>query len=805
MKINLSLLSVLFLSCADWSVSNPNNCALNAAVCTASEQCNMLTQQCESLDCIANPRTCQSDQTCNAETRRCETMQFVMGQPDSETNVNARFGLSSPSTADLVPNGASSMLVVGDAGNHRVVIWKDVDALINKLSSRQAPDLVLGMPDINTLSATGSYAGLTSYSLHSPRSVTHFGTKLAIADDTASRILFWNPLQNLLPDEPSSADGVWGQNSFAEGGCRLPSLTTACEPRVYQLASPGKHFFVSDARSSRVMIFAQVPSSPSTPPYKVLSAQGSGTSRSRLQNPHGVYAGFYANGDPDLLYVADTDNNRVLGFGAGRWDESPTPATRMIGQPTWTSSMTRPGASGLARPEGVTACTVQLAGNPSLRIFVADTGRNRVLRFPPPDHVPDMKEPNDPTLSQARADQVLGQMNFDSYAPNRGVAPTAGSLSGPSDVRCDGRRLVVVDRGNHRVLLWKDVNALQDGADATLILGQPSASTAEPNSPRALGGLQFNEPHDVASDGSQLAVADTGNHRVLVWAKRPQTGDTPPDVVLGQPDRVSFTAPAMPTPSRLNTPAAVAILGNTLAVADTMHNRVLIWNALRSDTPHGSAADQEISSLNAPQGLALSGDQLFIADTGNHRLLVYTRTAGTYAPSFMLPSVPGCDVSLKRSNVCGPQGLSLQAGRLAVADTGNHRVLIWNRLPTDSQQVPDLVMGQVDFLDSTARTHRAFLAYPNAVLLTTQGLLASSGQQNRILYWGSLPASEDPSVAPAADRILGQDGSRGSLPNALEVPALSRLSSPGGLAQAGSQLYVADRMNNRVVVLAAPR
>jgi len=805
MRINLSLLSVLFLSCADWSVSNPNNCVLNTTVCTASEQCNMVTQQCESLDCVTNTGICQSDQLCNTEARRCETMQFVMGQPNPETNVNARFGLFSPNTADLVPNGAATMLVVGDTGNHRVVIWKDIDALTKNPNQRQAPDLVLGMPDVNTLSATGSYAGLTSYSLHGPTSITHSGSKLAIADEEASRVLFWNPLQNLLPDEPSSADGVWGQSSFAEGGCRAPSLTTSCEPRVYQLSSPGKHFFVSDAKSSRVLIFAQVPSSPGATPYKVISAQGSGTSRSRLLNPHGVYSGMYANGDPELLYVADTDNNRVVGYGAGRWDESPIPATRMIGQPMWTSSVTRAGAIGLAQPEAVTACTVQVAGNPSPRIFVADTGRNRVLRFPPPDHVPDMKEPSDPTLTQARADQVLGQINFDQYAQNRGAGPTAGSLSGPSDVRCDGRRLVVVDRGNHRVLLWKDVNTLQDGADATVILGQPSANTAEPNSPRALGALQFNEPRDVASDGSQLAVADTGNHRVLVWTKRPQTGDTPPDVVLGQPDRASFTAPLMPTRSRLNTPSAVAILGNTLAVADTLHNRVLIWNALRSDTPPSAAADQEIPSLNAPQGLALSGDQLFISDTGNHRLLVYTRQAGVYAPSFTLPAVPGCDVNLKRSNVCGPQGLSLQAGRLAVADTGNHRVLIWNRLPSDSQQLPDLVMGQIDFLESTARTHRSFLAYPNAALLTTQGLLASSGQQNRILFWRSLPASEDLMVAPAADDFLGQDGSRGSLPNALEVPALSRLSSPGGMAQAGSQLYVADRMNNRVVVLAAPR
>jgi hypothetical protein len=52
------------------------------------------------------------------------------------------------------------------------------------------------------------------------------------------------------------------------------------------------------------------------------------------------------------------------------------------------------------------------------------------------------------------------------------------------------------------------------------------------------GALLFNHPGTVTSDGEHLFLADRNNNRVLIWLTLPST-NTPPDLVLGQPD---FTA-----------------------------------------------------------------------------------------------------------------------------------------------------------------------------------------------------------------------------------------------------------------------
>ena len=50
----------------------------------------------------------------------------------------------------------------------------------------------------------------------------------------------------------------------------------------------------------------------------------------------------------------------------------------------------------------------------------------------------------------------------------------------------------------------------------------------------------MNLPLAVASDGVHVAVADTANNRVLIWNKIPTTTNQNADIVLGQPDFVTF-------------------------------------------------------------------------------------------------------------------------------------------------------------------------------------------------------------------------------------------------------------------------
>src|SRR5690606_8373287 len=71
-----------------------------------------------------------------------------------------------------------------------------------------------------------------------------------------------------------------------------------------------------------------------------------------------------------------------------------------------------------------------------------------------------------------------------------------------------------------------------------IALGQPSLTSQATLS----GPLGQSLPLSSWSDGQKLAVADTGNNRVLIWNQFPAGADVPPDIVLGQPDFNTNTA-----------------------------------------------------------------------------------------------------------------------------------------------------------------------------------------------------------------------------------------------------------------------
>src|SRR5262249_30075662 len=129
-------------------------------------------------------------------------------------------------------------------------------------------------------------------------------------------------------------------------------------------------------------------------------------------------------------------------------------------------------------------------------------------------------------------------------------------------------------------------------------------------------------------------------------------------IALGQPDFTTTTEGITPTRSSLRLPTAVASDGVHVVVADTNHNRVLIWN--RIPTGNNQPADVVVGQSD-----------------------------------FNSASLPGNTPNAK--SMRGPQGVWIQNGRLYVADTQNNRVLIYNRIPTSNGASADVVLGQPDF------------------------------------------------------------------------------------------------------------
>ena len=370
---------------------------------------------------------------------------------------------------------------------------------------------------------------------------------------------------------------------------------------------------------------------------------------------------------------------------------------------------------------------------------------------------------NDYSFSSAFG--LIGQAGYGDGSANRGGSASGRSLAQPlGGAATDGTRLYVADYGNSRVLGYQTIPASPDTL-ADFVLGQPDATTSAP-SPAAANRLAL--PSKAAVSGGRLAVADSGNNRILIWNSLPSAG-VAADVVVGQAD-FSGDAPGLGA-NRLNNPTAVAIANGRLVVVDQGNNRVLVWNQIptANDAPAdvvigqasftGNASDDEETGLNKPTDAWTDGFRLLIADTSNNRVLYYSQlprvsgAAATYVigQSDFARTVAG----VSQSSLNAPTGVSSDGTRIYIADASNNRVVRLSSFPIANGAGFSGVYGQ----DSDSYTARA----------------ANDADQ---------------------DGAAGTTSDNGSISLA---PDRNTLSTPTGVSIANGVLYVTDRNNHRVL------
>lgn len=307
-------------------------------------------------------------------------------------NANHVIGQENFTDVEQLPTGASSLaypaqasvhdgrLIVTQAETNRVSIFNDIDALTD-LELDDA-DVVLGQGDKNGDDAACSANG---FDIPVSHHVTPDG-KLLVADLKNHRVLVWNQ----VPEEDgAAADLVLGQADFdsceSDRG-EAASLATLHSPSA--VWSDEVRIVVADRKNNRVLIWQAFPTENGQPADIVLGQEGGTLSAPNDDNGdgssdetpsartlHAPYAGVYSNGIQ--LFVADTDNNRVLVWNAFP-GESFQPADVVLGQPDFThgefnAGQDLPGANTLGFPSGV-----MLVRN---RLIVTDAGNARYLVF----------------------------------------------------------------------------------------------------------------------------------------------------------------------------------------------------------------------------------------------------------------------------------------------------------------------------------------------------------------------------------------------------------------------------------------
>ncbi len=156
----------------------------------------------------------------------------------------------------------------------------------------------------------------------------------------------------------------------------------------------------------------------------------------------------------------------------------------------------------------------------------------------------------------------------------------------------------------------------------------------------------------------------------------------------------------------------------------------------------------------------------------------------------------------KDSPLLAPRGVFLVKNKLFVADTAQNRLFIWNELPNQEFQNPDLVLGQMAKAgtgrNASGKVSASSLFYPSGIWSDGEKLILADAWNHRVLIWLKMPTKD----GQAADVVLGQPNFQNNEPNVEGIshpPSAQSLNWPYGVFSDGKQLWIADTGNRRVL------
>ncbi|MDQ1469241.1 MAG: hypothetical protein QOJ99_721 [Bryobacterales bacterium] len=554
---------------------------------------------------------------------------------------------------------------------------------------------------------------------------------------------------------------------------------------------------------------------------------------------------------PPVVYISDAGNNRVLGFQYSTQLRAGAIADVVIGQVdrfgNLSSAQNGRSTTGLNLPSG-------LAVDPAGNLYIADSGNNRIVRYPKP-----VAQPG----GQQFPDLVIGQTSFSGRTANpNGVTATSLSLSGVAVPRTGiafdaAGNLWVADSGNNRVLRYQPsaLKANQNGPSADLVVGQADfVSRVQATTANSKTGLL--QPQGLAFDPAGRLLVTDGGPRVVVYP--PAIGSNAVAIrILGIDAQARNTG--APTQISLAGSYGVAATSTGVIVTDSLDNRVLIfppvdsWPAesvqfspsatavlgqsgFNTRKPNQGNGDASASSLNLPLDVASSGSELYVADAGNNRVLVYPAGPGGVSaaasrvigqldfPFSAVNLIEGREFAIAPPSSNSPSGSAIldqssTPAHLYVADTQNNRILGYKDFSSvQNGQKADLVIGQPDFLRNVVNYPSGDVTQPNAqglhsptsLTVDSAGNLYVADTGNSRIVRFPAPFASGKNALESADLVIGQTGFN----SIVNDPSDRTMSAPISIAltadaanatvENGGWLIAVDANHNRALFFPKP-
>lgn len=648
------------------------------------------------------------------------TPSFVRGQRNDFTTGTTNITSLGPKSL-YMPTGSCIHPITGDkytcdSANNRVLRYPNIAGTI-----QETANAVWGQGEDGdnpkALSRNKMIQPPTSSSLANPNgcAIDSTGQYLAVADTQNRRVLIFdlNATNPYIAIDVLGTDGSFTTRDYGYYNVNELSLNS---PLGCTFDRSG-NLYIADSYNHRVMFYLQATwlAGGAIAANNVLcqldfTSNTPGCSDHQLNFPTTCKIGDINN--PDALYIADQNNNRVVAAAYSSGPMVDTTLTYVTGQPDFNTHSANTTATKMTSPRDL---AFDSAGN----MWVVEIGNNRVSGW---------VAIGTGSFPDTTATGILFQADF----THNTLGCTAHKCYQPQGMCIDASDNIYVDDtdNNRSVEFTADTFPQVDPAAAS-VWGQQDDLTTNIRNNGGMGCQSLNGPTATAVDNVHglLYVSDTGNDRILVFILANFSDCA--DGLIGQPDFQSTGAGCSDTLIDGVCSLVVDPINYGLWAVDKNNNRIAFFPydetlGMASPTCTNPFGQFDFTSNNANAGgvtgpvgfdtpvsvdAAVDGS-LVICEVGNNRVIGFppSPTTGATPPNLLWGEIDyatntgGCSDTL----ASGPTDAQFDALKnLFVCDEGNGRVVrvpagssiathVWFAVDLDTPGVPGCTAGLID-------------------------------------------------------------------------------------------------------------